>query len=174
MQTIGIERNSKSTQVRRKKSNEPSAKELDVILYLQSRFPHIIEQILGHLVNDEAILKMAKVPRWSALFFCLLHQFGNFAGKEMWRNIRCGEYFLHGLNTASPSLPTNWMTTTTEICNITSMTAYGRLRITLQKDLTQNRSKASSISPQRKKRIGDLAASLSKMSELTINTFSLL
>ena len=41
MQTIGIERNSKSTQVRRKKSNEPSAKELDVILYLQGRFPHI-------------------------------------------------------------------------------------------------------------------------------------
>ena len=64
MQTIGIKMNSEPT----KKPSEPSAKKLDVILYLQGRFPHIIEQILGHLVNDEAILKMEKIPRWSALF----------------------------------------------------------------------------------------------------------
>ena len=62
----------------------------------------------------------------------------------------------------------NWMATTTETCTITSEAAYGRLRITLKKDLTNNRSKASSISSQRK-------TSLSVMSELTIkNIFVLL
>ena len=101
--TIGIKMNSKPTKdgrnksKRTKKPNEPSAKKLDVILYLQGRFPHIIEQILGHLVYDEAILKMEKIPHWSALFFCLLHLFGNFAGKEMWSSFQCGEHFLHGL-----------------------------------------------------------------------------
>jgi len=70
--TIGIKMNSKPTKdgrnksKRTKKPNEPSAKKLDVILYLHGRFPHIIEQILGHLVNEEAFLKMAKVPHWSA------------------------------------------------------------------------------------------------------------
>ena len=127
------------------KVKKSSEKKLDVILYLQGRFPHIIDQIVGELVNEEAFLKMANIQ---------------------WSNIHCGAYFFHGLFfTTSPSLPTNWMTTTTETCTITSKTAYGRLRINLKKDLTNNRSKASSRSPQSK---------ISKMSELPINTLSLL
>ena len=49
-------------------SKEPSANKLGVILHLQGKFPHIVEHILGQLVNDEAILKMERIARWSALF----------------------------------------------------------------------------------------------------------
>ena len=48
------------------KVKKSSGKKLDVILYLQGRFPHIIDQIVGELVNEGAFLKMVKVPRWSA------------------------------------------------------------------------------------------------------------
>ena len=78
-----------------------SAKELDVILYLQGKFPHSVEHIFGELVNEEALFKIRNIPRWSAALLPIwkLRWERNVAQFPLWRVLSSRAEYYESLST---------------------------------------------------------------------------